>query len=152
MNNFITKIFKKPIKIYGTHGRIEIPSLRISIPLYNTNGNAQEIVDKKNSAAYIQWKNQAAIVDHSGQDGFERLAKAIPNSTIAYIDQNGKREKYLCVKKQIGHIKLGNKNQLVDANWKSADSNNGLVMYTCIKKSASDIMDVWLIYWKKIGG
>jgi len=40
MNNFITRIFKKPVKIYGTHGRIEIPSLRISIPLYNTNGNA----------------------------------------------------------------------------------------------------------------
>ena len=41
--------WKKPKqKTYGTHGRIEIPVLRISLPLYEAkNGNAQKIVDDK---------------------------------------------------------------------------------------------------------
>lgn len=144
--------WKKPKqKTYGTHGRIEIPALRISLPLYEAkNGNAQKIVDDKNSAAYINWRTQVAIVDHSGQDGFERLAKAQPGITIGYIDFQNRQEKILCVKKQVGHILLGEKNKLVDANWKQANSNGGIVMYTCIKKSAENVMDVWLTYWKKM--
>ena len=157
MSNFLKKILqqikpKPKAKIYGTHGRIEIPSLYVSLPLYDTHGNAQEVVDMKNAAAFIQWVKQAAIVDHSGQDGFERIAKAIPGSTLAYIEYNdGKvKERYVCTKKQIGHIRTENgKNKIYDADWKTPVSN-GLVMYTCIKKSAANVMDVWLTYWKKI--
>ena len=144
--------WKKPkVKTYGTHGRIEIPALKIRFPVYEAaNGNAQKIVDDKNSAAYINWHTQIAIVDHSGQDGFERLAKAQPGVTTGHIDFQNRTERILCVKKQIGHILLGEKNKLVDANWQPADSHGGVVMYTCIKKSASNIMDVWLTYWKRV--
>ena len=157
MNKFFKKIvqyFKPapPPKIYGTHGRIEIPSLSISLPLYEASTNAQKIVDDKNSAAFIKWLDQDVIVDHSGQDGFERLEKAIPKSTIAYVVyNNGKStERYICTKKQIGHIKtVGGKNKLLDSQWQHPKSGC-LLMYTCIKKSAPDVMDVWLIYWKRI--
>ena len=157
MNNFFKKIFQKVMptpksKTYGTHGRIEIPSLFISLPLYDTHGNAQEIVDMKKAAAYIQWVKQAAIVDHSGQDGFERIAKAIPGQTLAYIEyKDGKiKERYICTKKQVGHIKtINGKNKIFDSNGKTPVSG-GIVMYTCIGRSAPDVMDVWLTYWKKI--
>ena len=133
------------LKKQGTHGRIEIPSLRIGVPLYNSNRNAQEIVDAKNSAVFLEWKDQVAIADHSGQDGFERLAKAIPYKTMACINYKGK-EYYLCTKKQVGHIV---NSKIYDSNWQNVKSD-GLVIYTCIGKSAEDVMDVWLTYWKRI--
>lgn len=133
------------LKKKGTHGRIEIPSLRIGVPLYDSNRNAQEIVDAKNSAVFLEWKNQVAIADHSGQDGFERLAKAIPYKTIACINYKSK-EYYLCTKKQVGHIVSS---KIYDFNWQNVKSD-GLVIYTCIGKSAGDTMDVWLTYWKRI--
>ena len=60
MNKFFKKIVQyfKPApqpKIYGTHGRVEIPSLSISLPLYEASTDAQKIVDDKNSAAFIKW-------------------------------------------------------------------------------------------------
>lgn len=42
-------------KIYGDNGRIEIPDLKISLPLYKGNDNPQEVVDKKNAAAFLEW-------------------------------------------------------------------------------------------------
>jgi len=133
------------LKKKGTHGRIEIPSLRIGVPLYNSNGNAQKIVDNKKSAVFLEWEDQIAIADHSGQDGFERLANAIPYQTLAYIDYKGK-EYYLCTKKQVGHIV---NDRIYDSKWEHAKSG-GLVIYTCIGKSAEDVMDAWLTYWKRI--
>ena len=138
-------------KVYGTHGRIEIPNLKISLPLYDAKGDAQTIVDRKNAAAFIKWSNQDVIADHSGQDGFERLEFATPGNTLAFIVYNNGKpsETYICTQKQIGHILMGTKNKLVDAK-NVPPQSNGLIMYTCIHESAINIMDVWLTYWKKI--
>jgi hypothetical protein len=85
------------------------------------------------------------IMDHSGQDGFERLSKAVPYKTIAYLNKDA----YICINKQVGHIYLGPPNRLVDENWQSIKYDS-LILYTCLQKSAENIMDVQLTYWKKL--
>lgn len=125
-----------------SRNRVIIPSLFISIPVYESHGNAQLIVNAENSAAFIRWNGQNAVVDHSGQNGFQRISKAKPYKTTAYV----RGEKFLCTKKQIGHIR---QSKIFDSEWKPVKSD-GLVMYTCIGKSADDVMDVWLVYWKRI--
>ena len=121
--------------------RVVIPALLISIPLYDADGDAQKIVDAPRSAAFIRWNGQDAIADHSGQDGFQRIAYARPGKTIAYV----KGEKYVCTEKQVGHIFNG---KMYDRKWNHA-SSGGLVMYTCIGETEPGIMDVWLTYWQK---
>ena len=135
-------------KTYGDHGRIEIPDLKISLPLYNGKNNPQEVVDRKNAAAFLEWPDQNVIVDHTGQDGFERLASTVPLQTIAYIDFGTKKEKYICTKKQIGHLLLGDKNKIRDANYVFPKSP-GLIIYTCKGLSQPNVMDIWLTYWKR---
>jgi hypothetical protein len=124
--------------------------LRISIPLNDAdNANSQYIVDRKDSAACMKAKNYMLIADHSGQDGFERLGNVVPHTTVAYINMQTYKERYVCIRKQIGHIIIGEKNKLVDANYNPI-SEYDLVMYTCIKRSAKNVMDVWLTYWKRL--
>ena len=135
-------------KIYGDYGRIEIPDLQISLPLYKGNDNPQAVVDRKNAAAFLQWENQNVIVDHTGQDGFERLENAIPYKTIAYIDFGSRKERYICTKKQIGHILIGTKNKIRDANYIFPQSPS-LIIYTCKGLSQPNVMDIWLTYWKR---
>ena len=88
-------------KTYGTYGRLEIPELQISVPVYKTeNGNAQAICDKKDSAVYLNWGNQFAIVDHCDQANFSpqqasRILvfprKHIPQKPLAVNDYNRKK-------------------------------------------------------------
>ena len=123
-----------------TQNYVIIPALRICIRLYDTHGNAQAIVDKKNAAAFIRWRDEYAIADHSGQDGFERLAHATPWKTIAFV----KGVKYICTDKQIGHIENGKIYDSKDGPVRSG----GLCMYTCIGETAPGVMAVWLTYWQ----
>ena len=135
-------------KEYGDYGRIEIPDLQISIPLYRGKDDPQGVVDRKNAAAFLEWKDQNVIVDHTGQDGFEKLEKAVPSQTLAYIDFGFKKERYMCTRKQIGHLLLGDTNKIRDANYVFPKSP-GLIIYTCKGLSAPNVMDIWLTYWKR---
>ena len=136
---------------YGSQGRLEIPELAIGVPLYDTTtGSAQKIVDDENSAAYLFWGDQIAIADHSSQANFNNLNNAVPSRTTAYIVRPGRTERYVCAQTQIGHIKIGSSgNQIYDCKWRPVyQQNRGrLTIYTCIQKSAQDVMDVRLTYW-----
>lgn len=118
-----------------------IPALFICIRLHDANGDAQQIVDAPRSAAFIRWNGQDAIADHSGQNGFERIAHARPGKTIAFV----KGEKHICTDKQIGHISDG---KIYDSKGERV-SSGGLCMYTCIGETEPGVMAVWLTYWKK---
>lgn len=134
-----------------TYGRLFIPGAFISIRLYLAdNHNAQSIVDAKWSAAYIKWKGQDAIADHSGQDGLQRIRYVKENKTRAYVTREGRREVYVCTKKQIGHRVEKPKIRILDADWKPVTNYGGLVIYTCIGEDADGNMDLWLTYWQKI--
>lgn len=142
------------VRKYGTHGRIEIPELNISVPLYDVvNGNSQLLCDNEDSAVFMRWGSQVAIADHCTQANFSNLNNVRVGKTIATIDQRDKQEHFRCVRSQVGHIRLSDGgNRIFDSNWVPAYSQNpgGLCIYTCIEKSARDVMDVRLTYWQPV--
>ena len=74
-------------KIYGTYGRLEIPDLKISVPVYKAQGgNQQKLCDDINSAVCLNWGNQIAIADHCDQGHFSNLNNVKVGITIATID------------------------------------------------------------------
>ena len=141
-------------KVYGTHGRLEIPDLLIGVPLYDAKGSeSQAVVDKVNSAVYMHWPKQDAIADHASQANFSNLNMAKVDRTVAIIDYGNREEKYHCVNSQVGHIRISpSGNRIFDENWNMAyfQNDGGLCIYTCMKKSADDVMDVRLTYWQPI--
>ena len=142
------------VKIYGNQGRLEIPDLDISVPLYDTStGGAQQIVDKKDSAVLLRWNVQNAIADHSDQCNFSNLSNAVVGGTTMSIETQNSSKRYRCVRSQVGHIKTTNgSNQIFDENWNSPYTQNagGICIYTCLNRSAPDIMDIRLTYWQPV--
>lgn len=133
----------------GMIGRLTIPDVGISVALFYSpvTKNSQSIVDRKDSAVYLDCINfgqaQDLIADHVHQ-GFSAIKKVVPNKTIAKIDYGTHIIKFKCVDKFIG------KNihyDLVDNNGKSVLTQNkgGVAMYTC----NSDGM-VTITYWQKV--
>ena len=142
-------------KTYGTHGRLEIPYLHISVPLYDAFGGTekQRVVDEPNSAAYFHLGVQDVIADHASQANFQNLNMA-RCGMVAIVDECGKETVYQLVQSQIGHIRISPLgNRLFDQNWRQVAEQNagGLCIYTCMKQSANDVMDVRLTYWQPIG-
>jgi len=144
----------KPM-VYGSHGRLEIPNLYISVPLYNALNAAdrQRVVDEPSSAVFFRLGVQDVIADHACQANFQNLNMAKPGM-IATIDEKERQTSYRMVQSQVGHIRiaaLGNK--LYDQNWTPVAMQNdgGLCIYTCMGKSADDVMDVRLTYWQPVG-
>ena len=139
---------------YGTHGRLEIPDLAISVPLNGIEcGPAQKVIDLEDSAIYLNWPNQTVIADHCHQGNFSNLNQAIPGQTKAFILEPDSKKSFVCYQTQIGHIKIGEKsNILFDHDWIPVYKSNvgGLTMYTCIEKSSANVMDVRVTYWKEI--
>lgn len=127
-----------------------IPTLFIKKPLYLTNGqDAQKIVDAKNSAVLIKWRNFLVIADHCTDEGMWRLQYAIPNRTICeVVDELNRKTEYICIKKQRGQIVNG---KLYDSahvrinNYKDLD----LCIYTCTGKEIGNATEVWLTFWRK---
>ena len=132
-------------------GILIISTLQICVPLYEGD-NAQEIVDALNSAVFFRLGVQDCIADHCHQEGFSRLAGAIPNKTAASIISQGTRTEYICVHKEIGrlvtdssgtHLKDGSMNPVYKQN------AGGLCIYTCTGKTENAITYVHLTYWRK---
>lgn len=143
------------LKVYGSSGRLEIPELDISVPLYDTSvGSAQRIVDNLDSAVYLRWGNgQIAIADHSNQANFSNLEHAKAGESKAFIDSGTSRVQYVCYRSQVGHIKTDvGGNSIFDEAWNPVFWQNagGLTIYTCIHRSAPNIMDIRLTYWKPV--
>ena len=128
--------------------RLSIPSLVISVPLYYSHGDAQEIVDNANSAALMQWRSMTVIADHASQGGFWRLQRAKPHHTVAYVTQDGKTTRYCCNAISKGNI-IGGK--LYDQNGNSVHDRTDieLLIYTCTGKKTATSTEVWLTIWKK---
>lgn len=140
----------KACKVYGDEGRFEIQRLGIAVPLYAANNidDAQRIVDKQNSAVLLRWATQMVSADHSSQK-FSRL-KHVRVGDMAFIEKkDGKKRPFQCVKTQVGHIRTENGvNKLYDANWQKVSLRKGiLTVYSCLGKSAPNVMDVTLTYW-----
>lgn len=137
--------------------KLFIPSLFIFVKLtpVPSSNLAQSVVDKWNSAAIWKWNNLTLIADHSTQANFENLRKAVPGKTKLYI-LDKKNRKFVCDKTEVGHIvgfcPDGTGGVLRDEKGRSVFYSNldGLMIYTCIRKSAIDVMDVRLTHWKEV--
>ena len=160
-----------PDKMLGSYGRLEIPDLSISVPLYSAEGkDAQKIVDATNSAAIFGLGKQTVIADHVHQSNFQNLIRVQPGKTKAFIHTtdritryvcilsfvrttDGKKQSYICILSQLGHIQKSEVgNRLYDWEGTPArDKNeNGLTIYTCLGPSVDDIQKVTITYWKKV--
>lgn len=137
---------------YGTHGRLSIPSLNIDVAVYNSHGNdSQAIVDEIDSAAFINWKNQNAIVDHRSQS-FYYLPDAIPGLTKACIITPMYTDYYVCTYVGNGKITYGADHLCsITDEWGDAvnlANSGGICMYTCQGEMDGDEVPVCITYWK----
>ena len=140
--------------VYGTHGRLDIRNLFISVPLYDakTGAEKQQVVDDPNSAVFFKLGVQSVIADHASQANFQNLNLAKPGMTARIYDRE-KETVYRFKESQVGHIRISPLgNRLFDKNWQQVATQNegGLCIYTCIGKSADDVMDVRLTYWQPV--
>lgn len=129
-----------------------IPSLWIMVPVKEAqSGNGQAIIDQDNMAVLLRWGDLSVIADHNAQNGFSRLNKAVPQKTAAYIISGGQCRRYVCDYSVIGHTRdEPSGRHLYDDHWLRATQMfmDGLLIYTCMQRSADTVMDVRLTHWK----
>ena len=119
----------------GNIGRLYIPDVGVNVALFRASvfGDAQKVVDAKDSAAYmddgIESYNQILIGDHM-QQGFYAIKNAIPDLTYAFINYGTHSTQYICRANFKGYNIV---DDLVDMNGVSISrmNNNGICMYTC---------------------
>ena len=131
-------------------GALLIPDLRIAVPLYEGE-DTQEIVDAPDSAVIFRLGVQECIADHCHQEGFERLAEAVPDRTGAWVSTDEGVRKYVCTASQIGRIvTIDGGRYLRDSEGRPVSRQNagGLCIYTCTGKTAEEITYVRLTYWQ----
>ena len=140
------KIYKENAESLGTSGRLFIPSVDLSVGLYQVNmeeENPQKVVDDIDSAAYFLFHNQNVIADHNFQK-FDRIGNVSIGEKAYIKDTEGTIRTYKLVDKFEGK-NLGE--DLVDLNDKSIfDGSNRLIMYTCYKiitSSNSVMITIW---------
>lgn len=131
-------------------GTLTIPSLNISVPLYEGD-NTQAIVDDSDSAVWFRLGVQDCIADHCHQGGFSRIKDAKPG-TVAWVTTPSGKDKYICIRSDTGHlVNESGKYYLRDAHMQPVYQLNpgGLCIYTCTGKSDSQKTYVYLTYWRK---
>ena len=84
--------------VYGTHGRLEIRSLFITVPLYDagTGAEKQKVVDDPNSAVFFHLGLQDVIADHACQANFQNLNMAATGCTTRTGTWSGCRTRVVC--------------------------------------------------------
>ena len=130
----------------GTAGRLYIPSVNINVGLnyaniYDDDGyNAQDIVDRYDSAAYYSFANKITIADHNYQ-GFSNISNLNLYSN-AYIKRNSTSvEEYQLINKFSGH-NIGT--DIIDNYGNSIENMQGqLVMYTCYGTGDGVMVTLW---------
>lgn len=131
-------------------GALLIPDLRIAVPLY-AGEDLQEIVDAPDSAVFFRLGVQDCIADHCHQEGFSRLAEAVPDKTRAWISSDEGVKKYVCIRAEIGRIVTAEgRHYLRDSLGEPVYKQNagGVCIYTCTGKTAEAVTFVRLTYWQ----
>lgn len=134
------------------HGTLIIPTLRICVPLYE-GADLQGIVDAPDSAVFFRLGVQDCIADHCHQEGFSRLAGAVPKKTMARIVTQNRAIEYICIRNEIGRLVTDESgHHLRDANMNPVYKQNdgGLCIYTCTGKTEEAITYVHLTYWRPV--
>ncbi len=144
----LSEIEKISIKsdFLGSAGRLYLPTINLNVGLnyarleYDENYDAQEIVDRKDSAAYFELGGKYIIADHNYQ-GFNKLIN-LEVGTKAYI----KSEDNKVITYQLNNKFLGKNTSedLVDTAGNSVQNMKGsLIMYTCYTSDEDVIITLW---------
>ncbi len=140
--DYVEKIKKNNDKL-GTVGRLYIPSVNLNVGVNHAQAfggetyTAQEVVDKKDSAAYYRAVGKYTIADHNYQ-GFDKInnVKVGDKAYIKNVDGT--------ITTLVARARFLGKNlsyDLVDNNGSSVyDMSGDIIMYTCYKNSKSTIM------------
>ena len=124
-------------------GRLYIEDINVDVALYHSND--QEVVDRKDSAAYFTLSaayDKPIIADHNTH-AFGSLGKT-KIGTIARIEkENGEIVYYKCVDIFKGH-NIGN--GITDWEGNSVVGKSDLMMYTCF----DGWKNIWVVLWKEI--
>lgn len=133
------------------YGFFMVSTLGICVPLYLSEGNAQEIIDKENSAVIIETPNFNLVCDHNSQCNFQNL-KNTKLSTKAQIIKFNSIENYICTGIELGKIITTDKNRLYDSNEEliTKKKNIDLCVYTCQGRSEGNVTQVYLTFWRKV--
>ncbi len=141
-----SEIIRRSNDSLGTAGRIYLPTINLNVGINyanfydDENYNAQEIVDREDSAAYFQFGSKTTIADHNYQ-GFNKIIN-LSIGAKAYIKKsNGAIEVY-----QLNN-KFAGKNisaDLTDSNGNSVQNMNGnLIIYTCYGVGNGIMVTLW---------
>mgnify|MGYP002624367419 CR=1 FL=1 len=134
--------------LYGTAGRLHIPSVGISVPINFVRlaiDDAQQVVDAPDSAAYFWLKDvMPVIADHNNQS-FSTLHRVKKGDVAFVANADGGVGKYVC-----NHVCYGTNTGtdiLDDEGFSIAETvTASLIMYTC----CDNWHDVLITYWKAI--
>ena len=127
----------------GNQGRISIPSVGYSMPLYS-GGNWQKIVDNKDSALFVNFFGKQMLADHAAQ-GLKKMKNCKKGDKL-YIVKNKKVTTYVMTKIYKNGINSGNGIKI--GNKYADEMNDGdLFMYCCNDASGKSVT---VTFWKKI--
>lgn len=136
--------------VMGTHGRFKIPDLGVDVALYDSDGNAREIVDAPDSAVFHSYGTSDGYVgDHCSEDGgFCWLQWAVEGKTIAEIVYaDGSTEYWICRHKYYDCL-LQDGSLTIGTGQKPADIYvGGLWTFTCLDRSGVRQIGIW---WESI--
>lgn len=128
----------------GYYGNLDINSVGIHIPLYNTE-SAQNAVDNSNQALFYGFGYKYIIADHAYQ-GFNRIAN-VKVGDIATITSKGQIINLICkskyyngINEDFSTLKIGNKSAF-------EMSDGEYIMYTC---NGVGYRSVIITFWDRI--
>lgn len=135
--------------IYGSKGVLLIPSIQVTVPLYEGDVydnpvETQAIVDAENSAAMFDFEGVKVIAEHVDQT-FGNLSKIKVGDTAFVKQQDGSEEEFVCTGNFLGK-NVGS--ALTDVNGASVSKmiKDGVIMYTC----TDNWEDVTVTIWERV--
>lgn len=124
-------------------GRLYVKDVNIDVALYRSND--QEVVDRKDSAAYFDLsyaRGSMIIADHNTH-AFSALGRLKTGVTASIVRDDGATETYVCVSVFKGH---NTGKGITDWQGVSVVGRADLMMYTCF----DGWQNVWVVLWNRV--
>lgn len=124
-------------------GRLYVDDVDIDVALYNSND--QEVVDRKDSAAYFDVSGaygKMLIADHNTH-AFGSLGSVNKGTIARIVKENGEVVHYKCIDIFKGH---NTGKGITDWSGNSVVGNADLLMYTCF----DGWENIWVVLWDEV--
>lgn len=124
-------------------GRLYVDDVDIDVALYNSND--QEVVDRKDSAAYFDLsyaRGDMIIADHNTH-AFGSLTHVKKGTIARIVKEDGRSVYYKCVEIFKGH---NTGRGITDWNGNSVVGKADLLMYTCL----DGWENIWVALWNEV--